>query len=166
MQIQVSWYDGGGEMNLADRTSHYALQSHVAAGRCREGSQSQAEQAGSSPSFLPGRQHKPPLISNLHLTFAHFRFLCTSGRQEWTSAACTAEPEHLTAAGRTGPTASLPLSSPVSVASPSLFPGMVGGSSFGKTVLPIWRAANSCMETCQPKRQIDRRLDEERGGTS
>ena len=99
-------------MKLADRTSHYALQSHVAAGRGREGSQSQAEQAGSSPSFLPGRQHKPPLISNLHLTFAHFRFLCTSGRQEWTSAACTAESEHLTAS-RAGPTASLPLPSPV-----------------------------------------------------
>ena len=152
-------------MNLADRTSHYALQSHVAAGgRDREGSQSQAERAGSSPSFLSARQHKPPLISNLHLTFAHFRFLCTSGRQEWTSAACTAEPEHLTAAGAVGqgrPLRRLSLLSCVRCLSPSLFPGMVGGSSFGKTVLPIWRAANSCMETCQPKRQIDRRLDEE-----
>ena len=50
-------------MNLADRTSHYALQSHVAAGGRSEGSQSQAEQAGSSPSFLSSPADNINLLS-------------------------------------------------------------------------------------------------------
>ena len=152
-------------MKLSDRTTHYALQSHVAV----SGGSLGGNRAPLARSLLAPRQHKPPLISNLHLTFAHFRFLCTSGCQEWTSAArMAAEPEHLTA-GRTGPTAavSLPCVAEGQAGSEQeLFcsvrcpPGMVGGSSFVRKE-PIWRVANSCMETCQPKRQIDRRLDEE-----
>ena len=119
--------------STSDRTSHYALQSHVAVG----GGSLWGNRAPLARSLLAPRQHKPPLISNLHLTFAHFRFLCTSDCQEWTSAACT---EYLTA-GRTGPTAAASLRTQrgtgaaravLFVASLSLCAGMVGGSSLGK----------------------------------
>ena len=69
-------------MKLSDRMCSLRV---AIARRRRQQGQRQRERVA-----LPPRQrseHKPPLISNLHLTFAHFRFLCTSGSQEWTSAA-------------------------------------------------------------------------------
>ena len=81
LQSQVLRRNEGGEMKLSDRMCSL----RVAIARRRRQRHWQRERVA-----LPPRQrseHKPPLISNLHLTFAHFRFLCTSGSQEWTSAA-------------------------------------------------------------------------------